>query len=416
MERRSWGATDKGLKRGNNEDSFFRDDDLGLYVVADGVGGQSAGEHASLAATRVLAQSAPRLRRLADQYDQQPDDENARRAVFDALEDAVERANQEVYAQSNADIRKKGMMTTLTAALISRSAAFVAHVGDSRCYLWRKGELDQVTVDHTLAEMMVRAGRIKREEMDEFAFSHVLARAIGEKPAVDVDLLYVDLMPGDRLLLCSDGLHGYADMAATAEALANSEAEDPGAKLIQLANQGGGGDNIAAVVVRVKVAVDEVTTRVTRIVPLGHQAKADLLGQLFFCRHLSVEERLKVLRYVHEVTATRGQTVVRQGEDGQDLYLVIDGELAVYVDRMKVTVLKPGEHFGEIALVRGQKRTATVVAKGEVRLFRLSREGFYDLGRKDQAVAVKMLWAFAQSLAGRVTQLSQDLVEIKRTR
>jgi len=414
MKRKSWSRTDTGRKRPNNEDALFNDDDLGLYVVADGVGGAAAGDQASQTAVRVIAHAGPRLRRLVDAYDNKPDDDNARRAVFDALQDAIERANGEVFASSRSDPELKGMMTTLTVALVSREAAFVAHVGDSRLYLLRESGLEQVTTDHTLAEMMVQAGRITRDEISTFAFSNVLARAVGEKPNVQMDLLYVDLMPEDTLMLCSDGLTGYAALDDVRRTLDADRPDDPAARLVRLANAGGGGDNITVVVARLQAAADELVTRITRIQPMPHTVKADFLKNLFFCRHLGQEERLKLLRYVHELIAPAGEVIVRLGDEGQDLYVVVDGALDVLVDDVVVTQIASGGHFGEIALVRGQKRTATVRARGDVRLFRLSRDGFYDLGRKDQGIAFKMLWAISQTLAGRVMQLSQDLVDARK--
>ena len=414
MDRKSWARTDPGRKRPNNEDALFRDDDLGLYVVADGVGGAAAGEEASQTAVRVIAHGGPRLRRLVEAYDREPDAENARRAVFDALQDAIERANNEVFASARSDVKLKGMMTTLTVVLMSRSAAFVGHVGDSRLYLVREGVLEQVTTDHTLAEMMVQAGRITRDEVETFAFSNVLARAVGEKPSVEIDLLYVDLMPEDTLLMCSDGLTGYAALDDIRRTLEVERPDDPAARLVRLANAGGGGDNITVVVAQLHAAHDELVTCITQLQPMGHTVKADFLKNLFFCRHLSQEERVKLLRYVHEVRAAASDIVVRQGDDGQDLFVVVEGQLEVLVGGVVVTQIESGGHFGEIALVRGEKRSATVRACGDVRLFRLSRDGFYDLGRKDQGIAVKMLWAFAQTLAGRVMTLSEDLVEARK--
>ncbi len=414
MNRKSWARTDPGRKRPNNEDALFVDDEMGLYVVADGVGGAAAGEQASQTAVRVIAHAGPRLRRLVDAYDSQMDRDNSRRAVFDALQDAVERANGEVFTSAHSDPNLKGMMTTLTVALVSSEAAFVAHVGDSRLYLLRDGPLEQVTTDHTLAEMMVQAGRITRDEVSTFVFSNVLVRAIGEKPAVEIDLLYVDLMPEDTLMLCSDGLTGYASEDDIRRTLNSERPDGPAARLVRLANAGGGGDNISVVVARLRAADDELITHITRIQPMPHTVKADFLKNLIFCRHLGQEERVKLLRYVHEQIASRGEVIVRQGDDGQDLFVVVDGELDVFVDDIAVTRIGRGGHFGEIALVRGEKRTATVRARDEVRLFRLSRDGFYDLSRKDQGIAVKMLWALSQTLAGRVKKLSQDLVDVRK--
>jgi protein phosphatase len=414
MERTSWGLTDPGLVRPNNEDAIYRDDEIGLYVVADGVGGHSAGEQASRTAVETLSRAGRHLHRLVELYDEDPNNDQARRDVFDSLQEAVERANHHIfgYAQQKLDFR--GMMTTGSVVLLSRSAAFVAHVGDSRIYLHREGEMEQLTTDHTLAEALVEAGQLSRDEIADYAFRNILARALGEQGTVEVDLLYVDLRPLDRLLLCSDGITGYAELTAINAVITNTDGENPAADLIELANKGGGGDNSTAIVVELTASDAETDSVITQRVPLEHTVKVDLLQNLFFCHHLSPEERMKVLRYVHEVHFEEGECVVEQGAEGQELYMVVEGELDVRVDSVLVNQVKPGGHFGEIALVSGQKRSAEVIARTPVRAFRMAREGFYDLGKKEQAIAVKMLWAFTQSLANRVMELSQDVVDERK--
>lgn len=403
--------SDAGLVRERNEDAIFADDGLGVYAVADGVGGENAGDRASALAIKAIAQAGASLARLVQLADRS-DDEAARRAVFDALGGVVDVANNLIFETARAEERARGMMSTLTVVLLGRCAAYVAHVGDSRLYLARDGHMDQITVDHTLAEELIRAGRIQREQLAGFRFRNVLSRALGERATIAPDLLFLDVRPGDTLLLSSDGVH---DLVAELDVLRvlQQVRPDHAPALTSLANDHGGTDNSAAVVVQV-LASDEPTTAVTSVPATDHTAKLDLLGHLDFCRHLSAEERMKVLRYVHEVIAEHGTTVVRQGEQGQDFYLVVSGTLAVEVDGVVLHTLGAGASFGEIALVSGTPRTASVLAQERSKLFRISRDGFYDLGQKDQAIAVKMLWAFAQSLAHRVTALSQAVVDRQR--
>ncbi len=415
MDRTSWGVTDVGLIRDQNEDSLLFDDELGLYVVADGVGGHAAGDRASKMAVQGLREVGPELRRLANKSDA-IGDEASRRAVFDALQGVVERVNHDIYAASQQDEDLRGMMTTLSVALLAESAAFIAHVGDSRVFLMRERALDLITVDHTLAEELVRAGRLTREEVTTFTFRNVLARAIGEKAGVDVDLLFVDLHADDRLMLCSDGLTDFVDATDVLDLLLDQRVTDPARALVDSANDHGGGDNVTAVVVDLTQSLDEASaTDIVPIKPLGHTSKIHVLSSLFFCRHLTDEELMKVLRYVHEVHFNAGEVVVKQGEDGQDLYLVVEGTLDVSVDGVQVNTMREGSHFGEIALVSGQRRSAKVTAESDVRLFQLSRAGFYDLSQKDQSVAVKILWAFSQTLARRVIRLSHDLAGARKT-
>ncbi len=410
MPGRSSALTDPGLVRTRNEDAIFASDALGVYVVADGVGGEAAGDLAAkltIAAFEAAAADLARRVRVAERSGLDSD----RRAVFDGLAAALEQANREIFEQAREDDALRGMMSTVTAALVGNAAVYIAHVGDSRMYLVREGQMDQLTVDHTLAEELVRAGRVTRDQLNSFRFRNVLSRAMGERPTVAGDLLFVDLRDGDDLLLCSDGL---TDVVAEVDILRALVAQpDPTARraqaLVQLANDHGGADNIAAIVVRVAVQ-REPTTTVSALPATDHTAKLDLLGGLDFCQHLSGEERMKVMRYVHEVDVATGDFVVRQGDESQDFYLVVDGQLEVQVDGQRVHSLGAGASFGEIALVSGGPRSASVLARQPSRLFRISRDGFYDLGQKDQATAVKMLWSIAQSLALRVTELSQDLV------
>ncbi len=403
----SFAKTDPGLVRDRNEDTIWGSDELGLYVVADGVGGALAGDTASRIAADAIRHAGDALAGLVRVADARGDDAS-RRAVFDRLAAAVDHANDEIFRRSREDENLRGMMSTLVVVLLARSAAYVAHVGDSRIYLIRDGHMDQLTVDHTLAEELIRAGRVRREELSSFRFRNVLSRALGERATVQVDLLYVDLHNDDEVLLCSDGL---SDMVAEVDILRCIAAGggEPADMLVRLANDHGGGDNIAAVVVRFEVGENDATT-VSTAAPIEHTAKLDLLASLPFCQHLSGAERMKVLRYVHEVEIEKGAEIFHQGDIGQDFYLVVEGSLDVLVAGTCVNVLETGTHFGEIALVSGDPRSATVVAREHTRLFRVSRDGFYDLGQKDQAIAVKMLWNFSQTLARRVTALSEELV------
>ncbi len=412
MPGKSTAKTDPGLVRARNEDLVWADDGYGLYALADGVGGESAGDLASRIAIDAVRLAGAELSELIAKADRSGRDAE-RRAVFDRLTAAVEAANDEVFRRSREDESLRGMMTTLTVVALAQQAAFVAHIGDSRLYLVRDGHMDQLTVDHTLAEELIRAGRVQRDELQSFRFRNVLSRAIGERSRPQVDLLYVDLRDDDLLLLCSDGLTDFVAEVDIVRSL--QEGHEPAAQaLVDMANDHGGGDNVSSIVVRFEAGRDP-TTQVTVAPGIEHTAKLDLLDGLPFCQHLSADERMKVLRYVHDVVCEAGREIFAQGDEGQDFYLVVEGSLDVLVGGARVNVLQAGSHFGEIALVSGTPRSATVVAREPTRLFRISREGFYDLGQKDQAIAVKMLWSFSQSLAHRVTALSEELVSARKS-
>ncbi len=411
MSIRSWGATDIGPVRKVNQDRYFMNDALGVYAVADGVGGGAGGEVASQIAIDVVASAAAQLRELADRPGAR-DAASGRRAVFDALQAAVELANTRIYSKAQEERHLAGMATTLSVLLMTREAAYIAHVGDSRIYLIRDRQLQRITQDHTWVEELLRAGTLSPQAAADFRYRNVIVRSVGGHVSVKPDLLYIDVLPGDRFLICSDGVSDHPGEAELLKALATGDAAERPRRLIELAVAAGSRDNLTAVIVEVpleaepsEIVDDELTS------PMAHTGKVAFLRTLFFCRHLSPAETLKLLRYVHEVQARPSDVIVRQGDEGQDLFAVVDGHLDVVVDGVRVNVVGPGGHFGEINLVSGQTRTATVIARDRVRLFRLGRDDFYDLSEKDPGIAIKLLWSFLQTLGAQVRRLSQQLAQ-----
>ncbi len=412
MFARSTGATHPGLVRTENADGFVADDHCGLYAVADGSRG-APGEFAARLFLQGAEQQSAHLAQVAAAALRDADPGRGRRAVLDALTQLFQNINAEIYNWAHDRAELRGATTTATLVLLDGRGAYIAHVGDSRLYLHHGPDLRQLTADHTMAEELIRIGQLKREEADGFRYRGVVSRILGERALCRPDLAYLDVTPGAHLLLCSDGLTDYVPDRELVSILGRSVA-DLSQPLVDLALHNGGSDNVTAVVMTI-VPVGESRTVVSPVLGTFQATQnLDLLAGLSFCQHLSRDELMKVLRYVHEVQLLPGAVVFREGEEGQDLFLVVSGTLQVEVERQVVNQLGPGAHFGEIALVSGQPRSATVVAREPTRLLRLSREDFFDLSQRDQAVAVKMLWSFAQTLAGRVTGLSKEVAEFKK--
>jgi serine/threonine protein phosphatase PrpC len=230
---RAFGAwTDVGRVRATNEDRFVARPPL--FLVADGMGGQNAGEVAAAIAADLLEAAAA---------------DRTIHTVGD-LAAALERANAAVWQRAGMDRALEGMGTTCTAAIVDGSRLLVAHVGDSRAYLLRRHELRQLTIDHTLMQRLVDDGRIQPADVATHPQRSVVIRAIGAAAEVAADRLVIELEPGDRLLLCSDGLSGQvpADEIETALA-ADADAQAAAERLVDLANAAGGADNVTAVVV-----------------------------------------------------------------------------------------------------------------------------------------------------------------------
>jgi protein phosphatase len=252
MHLRAGAATDRGRVRKKNEDVYVVRVDEGLFVVCDGMGGCQAGEVASrMAADAVLDE----LNGAAYEPSAPACDAGGYLAQTSRLADAVRRSNQIIYDRAQHDPERAGMGTTIVGAWISDNVASVAHVGDSRAYLYRGRNLEPLTRDHSLVEVQVQAGLITRDQSSRSAYRNILLRALGRTPEVDVEVTEVPVRNGDYLLLCSDGLTRMVAEDAVADAIV--ELRHPQRicnHLIDEANHNGGRDNITIVVVEVQGA------------------------------------------------------------------------------------------------------------------------------------------------------------------
>jgi serine/threonine protein phosphatase PrpC len=227
---RAAGTTDTGRRRRHNEDSFVLLSPL--FAVADGMGGAQAGEVASRLAATALAEF------------------DAGGSGEERIVKLVQEANRRVHTASTEDSARAGMGTTMTAALVADDTVTIGHVGDSRAYRLRDGELEQLTEDHTLVAELMRSGKLSAEEARIHPQRSVITRALGADPDVDVDVFTLETQPGDVFLLCSDGLSSMVeddDIRASLEAHLD-DLDAAVDELIQKALIGGGEDNITVVV------------------------------------------------------------------------------------------------------------------------------------------------------------------------
>ena len=229
------GVTDRGRMRHANEDFFVMRPEAGAFVVCDGMGGAAAGETASHLAAETAAVA------LAN-----------RKPGPAAIREAVRLANSAVYERARQDRRLEGMGTTLVALSVSGSAAWVGHVGDSRCYRWRGGTLERLTQDHSLVEEQIRIGRMTREQARRSPMQNVITRAVGTRADVVADVQEFPLQRDDLFLIASDGLTRELTDVAIAGVLADagSDLQVVCAALVTAANAAGGRDNITCVLVR----------------------------------------------------------------------------------------------------------------------------------------------------------------------
>jgi len=250
MRTLSYGKSDIGRRRPHNEDSLLYDDELSLYVVADGVGGNAKGEVASAESVDLVYSWVKRWRKTLDAHKANPTPENSG-LVRRLLENAVQSACYMVFGMGQLDPQQRGMSSTLSSLLVSANMAYIAQVGDSRVYLSRDGKTVQLTEDHTLVNFRLKLGLITPEEAANAPGRNVITRAVGHQDYVEVDTIDLETRPGDRFMLCSDGLHGYL-VDSEIDELMVGEREAVTHRLIELANDRGGRDNITVVVVDVE--------------------------------------------------------------------------------------------------------------------------------------------------------------------
>ncbi len=254
LEIESWGTTDVGMKRRLNEDVFEIDETVGAYIVADGMGGHSAGEVASrLAVDAIVRYLRERIARVGENT--WPDHwDTDRSAPGNLLADAIVAGHRAVLAAVGRDTDLKGMGTTVVAAVLDRRQGrlIIGHVGDSRAYRFREGTLELLTEDHSWVHEQVREGNLSEEAARTHPLKNVVTQALGGSAEPAVDILETDTAAGDLYLLCSDGLNTMLTDEEIERILADASGlPEAGQNLVIAANEHGGNDNITVVLLKV---------------------------------------------------------------------------------------------------------------------------------------------------------------------
>lgn len=404
MDTYGLGHTDVGMVKPSNEDAFLVDDDLKLYIVADGMGGHAAGEVASNMAIDGISQRINGARAVVDRFVAQGDN---RKEVLELIERSVREAGKAIYDAAQADPSKRGMGTTVVVLLLTPKRGFFAHVGDSRIYLIRQKEVHQLTEDHSLVNEMIKRGRLAPEDAKNAPYRNAVTRAVGIHEDVQVDTLDFEIGTGDHFVMCTDGLVEHLrDNTEIADVLGSNEFIAAPRQYVKLANSRGGKDNVTALVVRIEGEGEDEKADVG--------LKLNTLREMPLFQHLSYVELVEVLN-VSQVSAYKPEEAIfQEGDVGESMFVVLEGRVSIRKGDVELARLGPGGHFGEMAIMDKGKRSAAAVAAMNTRVVAVGRKPLFRLMRRDKEIAVKLLWCFVQVLNQRLRSTNEDLEHAKR--
>ncbi len=414
MKPTSYALSDVGKVRDNNEDRYYCDDTHRVYAVADGIGGKPGGETASQAIVDAIAERADSFARLIRLTETRSDCDDPllsdaqRDSIFCELSQALQQINEEVYHSGNTSAFQEGIGSTVDLVVMGRRSAFILHVGDSRVYLVRSGEIFRVTSDHTYSEHLREHPELLGKQQQPERFSHILTRSMGGRPHVDVDRLFVDLMPGDRLILCTDGITDYLAGAEILEFATKHGDDSLPRQLVACANERGGKDNATSVVVGLNDDANEFSRAATR--PDTFRSVRFLQSVELFSE-LEFQEMLKLLRYLRAHRYDSSQRIISHNDPVDGMYFVMSGSLQVERAQEYVDQIYSGGHFGEFGLFGKSRRLADVRCLEKCEILFLSQDNLQQLRRDDPALCNKLLW----KLLANTTEFIQKMMDTDDT-
>lgn len=391
MEIKSVALTDPGLKKSSNEDSFIQDEKNNLFIVADGMGGAKRGTFASQKACELIhkkfIRKLPILKNLIESTD--PDDSEKMKLEWDTI---INEASLELLTMAQKEPELKGMATTLTLLWMANDKAYLAHVGDSRCYLRRETGLHLLTRDHTYGEQ----ARAKGLDTN-IPKAKALTQAVGFSKRVMIDHLIIELEHDDRFLICSDGLTDQLPSASLAVSLGEKIRSANMKDLIEMAKERSARDNITLIAISVDLpAINDITST----------TKHQYLKVLPFFEKLSYTDITQLLEISHQRDFSRNQHILKDGEHGRQFYVIIQGSVCIKKGEKTVSSLSVGDYFGEMSLIDGQSRSADVFSTDETILLEFSHERFFRLIQSNHQLGVKILWNFNKRFTSLIRSLN----------
>lgn len=382
------------------------DKQLGVCILCDGMGGTSAGSVSAAVASQACLShlqkhiSTLHAITLGCSSSQQ---------LADLAQGAAEAANHAVYSHTQEPPESRGSGTTVALRITADHLGVCAQVGDSRIYAYRDRLLFQLTKDHSLAQDLIDRGLLDRANLSNSAFKHALSRAVGLLPAVSVDTLLFEILPGDRSWRASEGVSGKVASDALQGAMTHSDSAILLDKITALARQSCGDDDLSIILVEAMVDEDEREVHLSRSKKI--ELKTSALREVFIFKLLDPQNILRIVNSSSLVSCQAGEVVVQQGEPAVSLYIVLDGNFDIEVNTQTISQLSRGNHFGEMALLTSQPRSATVRVVTSGQVLRIAADDFHRFVQAHPQDGVEMITALAQELRHRLRQTNQFMAQ-----
>ena len=393
--------THRGRRKEENEDGVLQIPDVPLYVVVDGAGGTDA-QAAALEIMRSHTRSLyKKVRSVADTHSS----EN-RLDVGAFFEDVFNEIHRKLLKMED-DLQNTNLASSMICATLVGECAYLAHVGNARAYLLRNEELWVLTNDHTVAMAQLTRGLITDDEYESSPHKLVLTQALGQSTQIEMEFAEVWLRPGDVLLLCSDGLTRCVADQQICEILHSQPLADATKDLVRTSLVEGAPDNVSVITMEVAEAEDDTDLAETDII--------STFRNVFLFTDMMEADRMVIAPYLEDIAVEPGQVIVREGENGDHFYVVIEGNVRVSLGQTHLVDIGPGGQFGELGLVGDSRRTASVTAIDQCRLFALSRERFHQILREKPHLSAKLLLPLLERVKDRLTDVTSRLAQLEQS-
>lgn len=408
MDYVSTGESIRGSGHIKNDDHFLVKKEVGLHIVCDGFGEEGRGAVASQMTTDFISHVMMAQKKIFSDYKLKPTDK-LKQNITELVEQAVNKISLQILSIISKDSVRRQMGTTLSMVLVSGNGVFLAHIGNSRIYLLRGENVHLLTEDHVRKKMDKKTKIVDDELSSHGLNSTTLTRMLGASQQLKVDLLYFEVMPGDMLLLCTDGASDVLDTSKIFEILNGNEENNLSKAVLAYTKLHNPDENATAVTISFKPSKEKAETPTP-------QAKFSTLQKIPLFSQFDYKEMSKIMTFMKTKKFKAGDDIVTEGETGEELYVIISGAADVIVHGKIVAELSESNYFGELSLIDKESRSATVRAKSDLEVLVLERKDFDHLMSHESQISVKMLWRFAQTLTARIRNIGQGPAEIEITK